>query len=342
MALLGQGIIPASGSVATELTAVTRRGYIPMMVVQLYNSSPLWAALLSNAKTAYGGVSSISVPVQGQQFVNSQFSDYSGAFSQPQSQQGAFLAEFDLKALITPIPFIGLEGYVQLDHAVVPLIEARMNDATNSMSEAGSIALWNNYTNTQQFIGLPGAIDAGSNLSTYGNINRTNNPWWQSTVVNTSSASATRKNAMQWVATVNKYGAEMPTFGITDFGTWTALAQDYVGAEQYNMTPGGAGFDTEGTRPRSGYRALDVSGVPVYADPYAPSNTGSNGIIYFCNSNYMALHVHEYANFSFSGFESLLPNYQIGYIAIVLTLAELVVSKPKAMGRFYNITGLSF
>jgi len=341
MPVFGAGIIPASGSIANELTYVTRRAYIPKMPVQLYNTSPMWAALLANAQTASGGVSSVSVPVQGQAFVNSQFTDYSGAFAQPLAQQGAFLAEFNLKALVTPIPFLGLEGAVQLDHAIVPLIEARMNDATNSMSEAGSIALWNNYTNTQQFVGLPGAIDDGTNLVTYGNINRTNNTWWKSTVTNTSSANATRANALQWIATVNKYGAEMPTFGITDFGTWVKLAQDFVGSESYQIQPG-RGFDTDADRPRSAFRALDVGGVPIYADPYAPANTGTNGILYLANTNYMNLYVHEQASFAFSGFESLLSNYQIGYIGIVLTLAELVLVKPKTCGRFYNITGLSF
>ena len=341
MPVFGQGIIPAAGSIANELTYVTRRAFIPKLVVQLYNTSPLWAALLANAQTASGGVSSVSVPVQGQAFVNSQFTDYSGAFAQPLAQQGAFLAEFNLKALVTPIPFLGLEGAVQLDHAIVPLIEARMNDSTNSMSEAGSIAIWNNYTNTQQFVGLPGAVDDGTNLVTYGNINRTANTWWKSTVVNTSSANATRANALQWLATVNKYGAEMPTFGITDFGTWVKLAQDFVGIESLQMQPG-MGFDSDADRPRSAFRALDVGGVPIYADPYAPTNTGTNGILYLVNSNYLNLYVHEQASFAFSGFESLLSNYQLGYIGVVLTLAELVLTKPKACGRFYNITGLSF
>ena len=77
-----------------------------------------------------------------------------------------------LLAWITPIPFLGMEGAVQLNHAVIPLIEARMNDATNSMSDAMATALYTNYTNNQQFIGLDGAIDDGTNLTSYGNINR--------------------------------------------------------------------------------------------------------------------------------------------------------------------------
>src|SRR5262245_4835756 len=135
MPVFGSGIVPASGSIANELTYVTRRAFIPKMVVQLYNASPTIAALLANAQAASGGVSSVSVPVQGQPFVQTQATDYSGAFTQPTAQQGAFLGEFNLKAMVTPIPFLGMEGALQLDHAVVPLIEARMNDSTNSMAE---------------------------------------------------------------------------------------------------------------------------------------------------------------------------------------------------------------
>jgi hypothetical protein len=62
--ITGQGIIP-SGNVATELTYVTRRAFVPKLVVQLYNASPTAASLLANSQPAYGGVSSVSVPVQG-------------------------------------------------------------------------------------------------------------------------------------------------------------------------------------------------------------------------------------------------------------------------------------
>ena len=87
---IGGGILPATGSSQfNELTYVTRRAFIPKRVVQLYNSTPLLAALISNSQQASGGVSSITVPVQGAQFVNAQWSDYSGSIAQPSVQQGA-------------------------------------------------------------------------------------------------------------------------------------------------------------------------------------------------------------------------------------------------------------
>ena len=178
---IGGGIIPATGSSQyTELTYVTRRAFIPKLVVQLYNSTPLMAALIANSQQASGGVSQVTVPVQGSQFVNAQWSDYSGSFAQPSVQQGAFNAEFNLKLMIAPVPFLGMEGAVQQDHAIIPLIEARMNDATNVMMDAMATSLYNNTTNTQQFIGLPGAVDDGTTLATYGNINRSTYTWWKS------------------------------------------------------------------------------------------------------------------------------------------------------------------
>jgi hypothetical protein len=336
MAVLGSGIIP-SGSIANELTYVTRRAFVPKLVVQLYNSTPLLAALIGNSQSAVGGVSSVSVPVQGASFVNGQWSDYSGAFSQPAVQQGAYLSEFNLKLMITPIPFLGMEGIVQLDHSVIPLIEARMNDATNVTMDLMSTALYNNYTNQQQFIGLPGAIDDGTNLVTYGNISRTANTWWKSKVYSAGSVNPTRQNVLQYISGTVKNGAELPTFAVCGFGTWTLLAQDFVGQETYMIDankPSGFAFDSNG--PSTAFRALMVAGIPVFPDPYCPE-----GVMYFVNSNYANLYIHEQASFAFTGFESTLSNWQLGYVGALVNVAELVVTKPKAMTRVSGFNSLT-
>ena len=53
--VLGQGIIP-SGQIGTELTYITRRGFIPKLVVQIYNSTPLLAAMIGMSQPAMGGI----------------------------------------------------------------------------------------------------------------------------------------------------------------------------------------------------------------------------------------------------------------------------------------------
>ena len=80
---------------------------------------------------------------------------------------------------------------------------------------------------------------------------------------------------------------------------------------------GGLSFNT---------RALMVAGVPIYPDPYCPEGT-----VYFLNTNYLSLYIHEQGSFVFTGFESTLPNWQIGYVGAVLMIAELVNVKPKSM-----------
>ena len=333
---IGGGIIPATGSSQfNELTYVTRRAFIPKLVVQLYNSTPLMAALIANSQTATGGVSSVTVPVQGSQFVNAQWSDYSGSFAQPSVQQGAYNAEFTLKLMIAPVPFLGMEGAVQQDHAIIPLIEARMNDATNVMMDAMAYSLYNNTTNTQQFTGLPAAVDDGTGTATYGNINRSTYTWWKSGQYAAGSVNPTRQNVLQYISGTVKKGAEVPSFGVCGFGTWTLLAQDYVGQEQYVITPG-SGFDGDGNGPQAAFRALMVAGVPIYPDPYCPEGT-----LYFLNNNYLSLYIHEQGQFVFTGFESTLPNFQVGYVGAVLTIAELVSTKPKSMTKVTGYNSLS-
>ena len=333
---IGGGILPASGTQQyNELTYVTRRAFIPKLVVQLYNSTPLLAALIANSQSASGGVSSVTVPVQGSQFVNAQWSDYSGSFNQPAVQQGAYNAEFNLKLMIAPVPFLGMEGAVQQDYAVIPLIEARMNDATNVMMDAMATALYTNTTNAQQFIGLPAAVDDGTGTATYGNINRSTYTWWKSKQYAAGSVNPTRQNVLQYISGTVKNGAEVPTFGVCGFGTWTLLAQDYVGQEQYVITPG-SGFSDEANGPQAAFRALMVAGVPIYPDPYCPEGT-----VYFLNTNYLSLYIHDQGSFVFTGFESTLPNWQIGYVGAVLMIAELVNTKPKAMTKVTGYNSLT-
>ena len=328
---IGGGIIPVTGSNQfNELTYVTRRAFIPKMVVQIYNSTPLLAALIANSQQASGGVSSVSVPVQGAQFVNAQWSDYSGSFAQPSVQQGSYLAEFTLKLMICPVPFLGMEGAVQQDYAVVPLIEARMNDATNVMQDAMAYSLYNNSTDTQQFTGLPLAVDSAG---TYGNIDRTSNTWWASKEYAAGSVNPTRQNLLQYISGTVKNCAEVPSFGVCGFGTWTLLAQDFVGQEQYVITPGSA-FTSDPNGAQAAFRALMVAGVPIYPDPYCPEGT-----LYLLNNNYLSLYIHDQGSFAFTGFESTLPNWQIGYVGAVLMIAELVSTKPKSMTK---VTGYNY
>jgi len=324
MPSFGQGVVP-SGALGNELSYVVRRAFVPKLVVQLYNSSPLLAALLANSQPASGGVSSVTIPAQGAQMVNMQWVGYDGSFNQPAVQQGVWNLEFYLKGAVIPIPYLGFEGMLQDSHEIIPLLAARMNDAGNVYSDGVATALYNNTTNTQQIIGLPGAIDDGTNLVSYGGLSRNTNTWLKAKRY-TASAAPTRALVAQYITGVFKNCGEMPTFGVMGPGTWQALQNEFftVGVEHYQITPDSS-FDQASNGARAGFRAVMVSGVPIYMDAYCPEGT-----MYLMNTSYLAAYIHEKAAFAFTGFESTLSNFQLGYIGAVLSLLELVNAKPKA------------
>ena len=333
MALLGSGIVP-TGAVGAELAAVTRRAFIPKCIVQLYKATPTLSAGLANAQTASGGVSSIVVPVQGSKLVTAQATDYSGSFTAPASLQGISEADFNLCAVVCPIPFLGMEGIVQLSAAVIPLIEARMNDAGNQIAEYLSTQLWENATAASVNIdGFPLMMDSAANV--YGNIDRNvaANAFWRPNIRAAAAAAPTRVKVLtDIISAANFNGGEMPNVGLTDAGTWAALAQDFIGQEQYMITPGSS-FDQSTQGARAAFTALMVAGVPIYIDPYAGSGVGSNdpGTIRYLNTRYFSFYVHEAAAFAFTGFASTLPNYQLGYVGAVVAVLQAVCVKPKSM-----------
>lgn len=326
MPILGQGIVP-SGAAATELTAITRRAFLPTLTVQIYNASPWLAALIANAQIASGGISPITAPVQGARMTTFAWGGYDASFGIPAQQNGIFDLEYNLKLGMVPVPFLGMEAAIQVDYAVVPRIEAVMNDAGNVMTDAFATATYLNTTNTQAFNGLNLLIDDGTNATIIGGQSRTTYPVLNSKVYAAGNVNPTRQNVSQYINGAAKNCGEVPTYGLMGFGTWSLLQQDFIGQEQYNLTPG-TGFDTSGEGPRSGFRALMVSGVPIFPDFYCPE-----GYLYLPQSRYMNLYMHESGSFSFTGFESTLANGQLGYIGLLLTIGELISTKPNSMVR---------
>src|SRR5215831_2750353 len=336
MPVLGTGIFPA-GAVGNELTAVTRRAFIPKLVVQIYKASPLLAAGLANAQMASGGAGPVTAPVQGTAMTTTQWSGYSGTFSQQQTLTGILNAEFNLKLGITPVYFLGMEGIIQVDAAVIPIIEARMNDAGNSMKDTISTALWNNdnTANSQQLFGLP-AVTAAS-TQTYGNIDPSTNSWWLAYTKAMGTVAPTRNTLLENIGgLVNFSGGEMPNFGITSPATWTKLAEDFTSLEQYQVNQDSAyGDNPNGARAL--FTALMVAGVPIYMDPY-----GVDGTLYLLNMNYLSFYIHEAGSFVFTGFESLIPNQQLGYVGALLSILELVCVKRKAQAKITGYTSVTF
>lgn len=350
MPTLGSGILPAASPYGNELVATTRRGFIPKLIVQLYQATALLSAMLAHAEPITGGVSPITVPLQTGAMTTTSTTGYDGSFTAPTVQAGIQNAEYNLCAMVTPIPYYVMEGLAQEAAAVIPLIEARMNDAGNSIAQYLAYALLQNAQNaggtaltTQDIWSFPD-IFATTNPSrgNVGGISRTGNTFWQANVKTITSITGTtawtRNNvAAAIVSAQTQSGGEMPSFGICGPGSWLALAQDYVGSERYNITPEKA-FSDAADGARAAFTALSVMGVPIYADLYLKGSSFENQL-YLPNMNYLGFKIHADAAFALAGPESLLPNYQLAFIMVLVTLLQTIVTKPQAQTLITGFTG---
>lgn len=338
MPQLGVGIVP-SGAIGNELVALTRRAFVPRLVVQIYKSTPLLSLLLRNAQRARGGVSQVTVPVQGASFVNFSWSDYSGVFPQPPVQTAAQNAEFNLKLGVVPIPFLGMEALVQSSEVVIPILKARMADAKTVAVQSLSAALFTNNSTVPgqtQIDSLLQAYDDSTNVVTYGGINRSTNAFWKSTLQTAVGAISTRVGFIKKIVQVTALsGGESPDFAVLSPGDWTTLMTDFMSSETFFTNPNSRYREDDIVN--AGFRGLMLADTPIFLDPFCPTGTA-----YLINSRYLALYLSEDAPFAFSGFYSSIPNLQIANIGVVIVALNLICTKPISGMRMTGITGAAF
>lgn len=336
--LIGTGLVPG-GAIGQELANITRRAFIPKLIVQIYKASPVLNMLMRGSQRASGGVGQITVPVQGNSLVTSEWTDFGGSFSQPQDVTGISNAAQNLTVAATPIPFFGMESLIQSSEVVIPRLKTKMADAKQVMVQLLSNALFTDNTNVTYMSGLPQAYDDGTGASsTYANIDRSvaANAFWKSTKVTSAGAVLTRSAFIKYILqTTQVAGGESPDMIVVSLSDWTTLMQDFMSVERYNTTPGVRyGKDTP---VNAGFRALMLGDTPIVADLYCPKGTA-----YMINTKYFALYLSEDAPFAFSGFYSAIPNLQIANIGVVIVALQTICTKPVSGMQITGITGGAF
>ena len=336
--IFGTGLVPASGAITAELNSVTRRAFVPRLVVQIYQAAPFLSLMMRNAQRARGGLSPVTVPVQGSQFVTFGWTGYSGAFPTPPVVPGANVASWNLSIGTVPIPLYGMESLLQTTEAVIPLVKARMNDAKTVAVQAISNAIYGSAgSNTLAVNGLLdvySTTDVGGTIP-YGGIARGPNPYWQGNVYSTGITPSRSTMMTRIMQLTSLAGGESPDFILMSLSDWTTLMQDFLTLERYNTDPGMKYGNDDAVN--SGFRALMLGNTPVLADPFCPKGTA-----FLINSRYLALYISEDANFAWSGFYSMIPNMQMASVGVLITGMSLVCTKPVSGMQLSNVTGGAF
>lgn len=343
MPLPGQGAVP-TGALYNELTAVTRRAFVPRLFVQIYFATPTLFYLLGGAQRSAGGLSQITVPVQGQSMVQGQFTGYGGGFNSPVITPGVQNAQFPTVYWVVPVPLPFGETVIQATDREISLLKARMNDVwAVTVQNVGSLLFTNNTTAANASL-LPNsfvdAFDNGTNVPVYGGINRNaaGNAFWQGQYISESALTTgwTRQTMSAFLIQVtDAAGGEAPTAVIMSPSDFAKLNEDFIGVEQTFTRPGNTYGMT--TPVRSSFPNLNVSGIPIYADHFCPK-----GQLFAFNSRYTSMYMSEDAAGDFSGFYSLVPLGQIGQQGVFVLGYNVITSKPVSNALAYGFAGGAF
>jgi len=348
MPLPGQGAVP-TGSLYNELTAATRRAFVPRLFVQIYFATPTLFYLLGAAQKSAGGLSQITIPIQGQSMVQGQFTGYGGGFNSPVVTPGVQNAQFPTCYWVVPVPLPFGETVIQATDREISLLKARMNDVWSvTVQNVGGLLFQNNTSNTLLPNSFVDGFDNGTTVATYGGITRTapgNQSWKGNVIAGTSITSgigtvgtagfSRAAMAASLIRITDLAGGESPTMVVMSPGDFATLNTDFVGTEQIFTRPGNE--YTMATPVRAAFPNLNVAGVPIFAEHFCPQGTA-----YFINAKYTSMYLSEDAAFDFSGFYSLVPLGQIGQQGVVVLGYNVVTSKPSANAVITGIAGNTF
>ena len=347
MPLPGIGVAPQAGALYNELAATTRRAFVPRLFVQIYYSSPTLFYMMGNAQRAAGGLNQVTVPMQGQSLVQGQWTGYGGGFNSPVVTPGIQNGQFNLAYWVVPVPLPFGETIIQATDREISLLKARMNDVRAVTTQNMATKLFtNNTSNPLMPDSFINAFDNGTNVPTYGGINRNaaGNSAFKGQYINAGAGSwatvatigftrATMATVLQYIT--NQAGGEAPTFVVMSPGDYATLNKDFIGVEQINVNPGGS--YTMDTTARSSFPNLIVSGIPIFSDYFCPA-----GNAFAVNVKYTSMYLSEDAAFDFSGFYSLVPLGQIGQQGVVVVGYDVLSAKSVSGAWIYNIGGAAF
>lgn len=344
MPLPGQGVVP-TGSLYNELTSATRRAFVPYLFVQLYYATPTLFNLMGAAQKSAGGLSQITIPIQGQSMVQGQFTGYSGGFNSPVITPGVQNAQFPTAYWVVPVPLPFGETVIQATDVEISLLKARMNDVWSvTVQNVGQLLFSNNTANSLLPNSFYDAFDNGTNVPVYGGISRSapGNASWKgqyyvagSSTGQSGNIGFTRKTMSNSLIIIgDAAGGEAVGYVIMNPADFATLNTDFVGAENIYVPPNRE--YTMASPVRSSFPNLNVAGVPIFQDHFCPL-----GSAFYVNPKYTTMYMSEDAAFDFSGFYSLVPLGQIGQQGVVVLGYNVLTAKPSANATVVGIANPS-
>lgn len=257
-----------------QVTAITRKKFIPKMYDNIFDSNPLLQRAKKNGwyEKVDGGERMV-VPLMYAQTTASGW--YTGTETLDVSDnQNISAAEYTWKQLYANITIRRDEELKNSgDSQILSLVKNKVKIAEKTMRDLLGTGLYSSGSDAKSIVGLGSII---STSSTVGGISQSSNSWWQANVDSTTTALSI--TAMQTQHTVASVDSERPTVGVT-----TRTIYDlYYGLLQPQQRFADA--DTA----KGGFQTLMFNGIPIISDSHCTASA-----LYFLNENNLHLYVHK-------------------------------------------------
>lgn len=307
-----------------QLTAFTRKNYIPVLQDNIYKSNPLFVRLKNRFEFLDGGIQ-ISQPVLYAKDT-SNIVRYTGAeVLTVNPSENSTEAVFNWANYAAGMQMLGVEDAKNSGKTVVVnLLKMKVQQAEKSLKDVlGDDIHDDNATNG--VVGIMGAVDDGTNTATYGNINRSTYTWWKANYsANGGTGRAVTRYLLRNMAGLCTIDNDRPNIYVTTQGVLDKMSL-MLDSQKYLTDPklGEAGFMN-----------LVWEGRPVVVDSHIQS-PNSNHQLYMLNDNYFHFYVHKDRNFKMRPF---MPSVNQDVItAYIYLMACLTCSAPRMSGRIIDL-----
>jgi hypothetical protein len=321
-----------------NLTAISREKVLPGIVDQIKKSNKLLTKFFANVKMETGGTF-IDVIVRYKH--STQGGSYAGL--EPLSaaaETNKTRARFSWKQYEQPIVFSNIdiaknggEGKIE------DLLKTEMEEARVDLTDKFANAIFAGYTSGitgnggKDIDSIVGATDDGSNVATYGGIDRSANVWWKGVYTQSSSVGGHRYLSISDMRTMFSAvtdGEDRPDMIVTTDNGYDAYEALMTQTLQF-ITNNAAGTGD------ASFGKLAFRSVEVMADKYCPA-----GQMYFLNSKYLGFRVLKHPDFAttkegFAMSDLQRPTNQDGKVGYIFWYGNLICSQPRRQGHLYNI-----
>lgn len=298
-----------------QITAITKKKFIPKMVDNIFDSNPLLKRLKANARVIDGG-ERIIVPLNYAQHTASGW--FSGADTLDVSDnQSITAAEYLWKQHYANITITRLDELKNSGESqVLNFVRNKVMISEKTLADNLGTGLYNDGTVSNAFVGLRAIVDSAS---TVGGIDQSSYSWWQGQEDTSTTALTISALQTQWSnASIDN---DTPTIIMTTRANFDRY---------YNLLQPQQRF-VDSEMAKGGFTSLMFNGKPMISDSHCPANH-----IFMLNENYLDLYIHRDENMRFEPF--IKPKDQAVKVAKVFFAGALTSSNNRMHAKFDSIS----